>query len=138
MPHGTALIATICVSLAFAFLGGFLAVRLCLPPFIGYLLAGVAVGPFTPGVVADLPLAAELSEIGVMLLMFGVGMHFSPGDLLAVRTIALSGVLTQMAPATALVYYSHPWLWYNSQVAVTARVAAEDRGGACDATGTIR
>jgi K+:H+ antiporter len=69
VPHGTALIATICVSLAFAFLGGFLAVRLRLPPLIGYLLAGVAVGPFTPGFVADVHLAAELAEIGVMLAL---------------------------------------------------------------------
>jgi CPA2 family monovalent cation:H+ antiporter-2 len=102
VPHGTALMATICVSLAVAFVGSFLAVRLRLPPLIGYLLAGVAVGPFTPGFVADLHLAAELAEIGVMLLMFGVGLHVSLRDLLAVRTIALAGALTQMAAATAL------------------------------------
>ena len=107
MPHGTALIATICVSLAVAFLGGFLAVRLRLPPLIGYVLAGVAVGPFTPGFVADLPPRGELAEIGVMLLMFGVGLHFSLRDLLAVRTTALSGALTQMATATALPSPSH-------------------------------
>jgi CPA2 family monovalent cation:H+ antiporter-2 len=112
VPHGTALIATICVSLAVAFLGGFLAVRLRLPPLIGYLLAGVAVGPFTPGFVADLHLAAELAEIGVMLLMFGVGLHFSLRDLLAVRTIALAGALTQMATATALaVAITRLWGW---------------------------
>jgi monovalent cation:H+ antiporter-2, CPA2 family len=112
VPHGTALIATICVSLAFAFLGGFLAVRLRLPPLIGYLLAGVAVGPFTPGFVADTPLAAELAEIGVMLLMFGVGMHFSLDDLLAVRSIALFGAVTQMATATALALaVTRLWGW---------------------------
>ena len=112
MPHGTALIATICVSLAVAFLGGFLAVRLRLPPLLGYLLAGVVVGPFTPGFVADMHLAAELAEIGVMLLMFGVGMHFSLSDLLAVRTIALSGALTQMATATALALaVTRLWGW---------------------------
>jgi CPA2 family monovalent cation:H+ antiporter-2 len=73
-----------------------------LPPLLGYLLAGVAVGPFTPGFVADPHLAAELAEIGVMLLMFGVGMHFSLSDFLAVRMTALSGALTQMTTATAL------------------------------------
>ncbi len=112
MPHGTALIATICVSLAFAFVGGLLAVRLRLPPLVGYLLAGMAVGPFTPGFVADPQLAAELAEIGVMLLMFGVGMHFSLSDLLAVRTIALSGAVTQIVTATALALaVTRLWGW---------------------------
>jgi len=112
VPHETVLIATICVSLAFAFLGGFLAVRLRLPPLVGYLLAGIAIGPFTPGFVADAQLAAELAEIGVMLLMFGVGMHFSLKDLLAVRTIALSGAVTQMATASALALaVTHLWGW---------------------------
>jgi monovalent cation:H+ antiporter-2, CPA2 family len=83
-----------------------------LPPLIGYLLAGVAVGPFTPGFVADPHLAAELADIGVMLLMFGVGMHFSLSDLLAVRTIALSGAATQMATATALALaVTRLWGW---------------------------
>jgi monovalent cation:H+ antiporter-2, CPA2 family len=112
MPHETALIATICVSMTLAFVGGFLAVRLRMPPLIGYLLAGIAVGPFTPGFVADAQLAGELAEIGVMLLMFGVGMHFSLSDLLAVRTIALSGAVTQMATATALALaVTHLWGW---------------------------
>jgi monovalent cation:H+ antiporter-2, CPA2 family len=112
VPHGTALIGTICVSLAVAFVAGFLAVRLRLPPLIGYLLAGIAVGPFTPGFVADPHLAAELADIGVMLLMFGVGMHFSLSDLLAVRTIALSGAITQMATATALALaVTRLWGW---------------------------
>ena len=112
MPHETALIATICVSLAFAFVGGFVAVRLRLPPLVGYLLAGIAIGPFTPGFVADAQLAAELAEIGVMLLMFGVDMHFSLGNLLAVRTIALSGALTQMATATTLALaVTRLWGW---------------------------
>jgi CPA2 family monovalent cation:H+ antiporter-2 len=109
---GTAVIATICVSLAVAFVAGLLAVRLRLPPLIGYLLAGVVVGPFTPGFVADPHLAAALADIGVMLLMFGVGMHFSLGDLLAVRTIALSGAVTQMATATALALaVTRLWGW---------------------------
>src|ERR1700730_6073730 len=102
MSHDIALISTIAVSLAFAFVGGFIAVRLRLPPLVGYLLAGVAVGPFTPGFVADAGLASELAEIGVILLMFGVGMHFSLDDLLAVRGIALPGALGQIAVATAL------------------------------------
>ena len=75
MPHDTSLIATIAVGLAFAFVGGFAAARLRLPPLVGYLLAGIAVGPFTPGLVADTKLAPQLAEIGVILLMFGVGMH---------------------------------------------------------------
>ena len=76
--------------------------RLRLPPIVGYLLAGVALGPFTPGMVADQALAPELSEIGVILLMFGVGLHFSLGDLLSVRAIALPGAAVQIAIATLL------------------------------------
>jgi len=102
MPHETALIATIAVGLGLAFIGGFIAVRLHLPPLVGYLMAGIAVGPFTPGFVADQDLAAQLAEIGVILLMFGVGMHFSLHDLLAVRGVALPGAIAQIAVATAL------------------------------------
>jgi monovalent cation:H+ antiporter-2, CPA2 family len=102
MSHENSLIATIAVSLAFAFVGGFIAVRLHLPPLVGYLLAGVAVGPFTPGFVADVQLAPQLAEIGVILLMFGVGMHFSMRDLWEVRTIALPGAVTQILVATIL------------------------------------
>jgi len=102
MPHETSLIATIAVGLAFAFVGGFIAVRLHLPPLVGYLLAGIAVGPFTPGFVADVELAPQLAEVGVILLMFGVGMHFSMRDLWAVRAIALPGAIAQIAVATAL------------------------------------
>lgn len=100
--HDVPLIATIAVSLAFAFVGGLLAVRLRLPPLVGYLLAGIVVGPFTPGFVADAHLAPQLAEIGVILLMFGVGMHFSVRDLFAVRGVALPGALTQIVVATAL------------------------------------
>jgi CPA2 family monovalent cation:H+ antiporter-2 len=99
--HDVALIATIAISLAFAFVGGLLAVRLHLPPLVGYLLAGIAVGPFTPGFVADAHLAPQLAEIGVILLMFGVGTHFSVRDLLSVRRVALPGALVQIV-ATAL------------------------------------
>jgi monovalent cation:H+ antiporter-2, CPA2 family len=102
VPHDVPLIATIAISLAFAFVGGLLAVRLHLPPLIGYLLAGIAVGPFTPGFVADAKLAPQLAEIGVILLMFGVGTHFSVRDLVAVRGMALPGALTQIVVATAL------------------------------------
>ena len=102
MPHETALIATIAIGLAFAFVGGVIAVRLRLPPLVGYLLAGIAVGPFTPGFVADADLAPQLAEIGVILLMFGVGVHFSMRDLMSVRWIALPGALAQIAVATAL------------------------------------
>jgi monovalent cation:H+ antiporter-2, CPA2 family len=100
--HDVPLIATIAVSLVFAFVGGLLAVRLRLPPLIGYLLAGIVVGPFTPGFVADAHLAPQLAEIGVILLMFGVGTHFSIRDLIAVRRMALPGAFTQIVVATAL------------------------------------
>lgn len=102
MAHDTPLIATIAVGLAVAFALGLLAQRLRLPPIVGYLLAGVVVGPFTPGFVADQKLAVELAEIGVILLMFGVGLHFSLKDLLSVRAIAIPGAIGQIAVATAL------------------------------------
>ena len=89
MPHETNLISTIAVGLGLAMVFGFAAARLKVPPLVGYLLAGIAVGPHTPGFVADVALATQLAEIGVMLLMFGVGLHFSLGDLLAVRRIAI-------------------------------------------------
>lgn len=112
MPHDTPLISTIAVSLAFAFVGGLAAVRLGLPPLVGYLLAGIAVGPFTPGFVADEALAPQLAEIGVILLMFGVGMHCSVGDLWAVRGIALPGAIGQIAVATAMgVTVAYLWGW---------------------------
>ncbi|RIK41837.1 MAG: sodium:proton antiporter, partial [Chloroflexi bacterium] len=102
MHHQTELISTIAVGLSAAFLGGLIAQRLRLPLIVGYLLAGMAVGPFTPGFVADANLAAQLAELGVILLMFGVGLHFSIGDLLAVRRLALPGALGQVTIATLL------------------------------------
>ncbi len=102
MPHATPLISTIVMGLSLAFLLGTLAQRLRLSPLIGYLLAGIAVGPYTPGYVADQALANELAEIGVILLMFGVGLHFSLKDLWSVRAIAIPGALGQMAVATVL------------------------------------
>jgi CPA2 family monovalent cation:H+ antiporter-2 len=102
MHHEIALISTIAVGLVYALIGGYLANRLGLPPLVGYLLAGIAEGPFTPGFVADAKLAPQLAEIGVILLMFGVGMHFSIRDLLAVRKVAVPGALVQIASAIAL------------------------------------
>ena len=102
VPHETSLISIIAIGLTLAFVGGFIAVRLRLPALVGYLLAGVAIGPFTPGFVGDADLAHQLAEIGVILLMFGVGMHFSIGDLWSVRGIALPGAVAQIAAATAM------------------------------------
>lgn len=102
MPHSVTLITTIAVSLGLALLMGLLANRLKLPVLVGYLTAGVIIGTHTPGFVADMELSAQLAEIGVILLMFGVGLHFSLEDLLAVRRIALPGAIVQIAVATAL------------------------------------
>ena len=95
MPHSTPIISTIVIGLVLAFAFGVVAHRLRLPPLVGYLLAGIAVGPFTPGYVADAGVANELADIGVILLMFGVGLHFSLEDLLSVRGIAVSGAAAQ-------------------------------------------
>ena len=102
MPHNVSLIALIAAGLGLAMLFGLLASRLRIPPLVGYLLAGVTIGPGTPGFVADVALAGQLAEIGVMLLMFGVGLHFSLDDLLAVRKIAAPGAVVQIGVATLL------------------------------------
>ncbi|RIL04567.1 MAG: Kef family K(+) transporter [Proteobacteria bacterium] len=102
MPHAAPLITTIAAALGLAAILGFVAVRLRLPALVGYLVAGILLGPATPGFVADVALSQQLAEIGVMLLMFGVGLHFSLEDLLAVRRIALPGAVAQIAVATAL------------------------------------
>ncbi len=102
MPHNTPLITTIVAALGLAFVFGAIANRLRIPPLVGYLVAGILVGPFTPGYVADQNLAPQLAEIGVILLMFGVGLHFSLKDLLSVGTIAVPGAVVQIAVATAL------------------------------------
>ncbi len=101
MPHEISLITTIAAGLGLALIVGFLAARLGLPPLVGYLVAGIIIGPATPGFVADVELASQLAEIGVMLMMFGVGLHFSIDDLLAVRRIAIPGAIVQIAGATA-------------------------------------
>ncbi|MGE3968966.1 MAG: YbaL family putative K(+) efflux transporter [Dongiaceae bacterium] len=100
--HDTPLITTIVAGLGFAFILGAIAIRLRISPLVGYLLAGILAGPFTPGFVADQHLARELAEIGVILLMFGVGLHFSLKDLLSVRLIAIPGAVVQIAVATLL------------------------------------
>jgi CPA2 family monovalent cation:H+ antiporter-2 len=102
MDHEPVLISTIAIGLTAAFIGGFVARRVGLPPIVGYILAGVVIGPFTPGLVADPEIATELAEIGVILLMFGVGINFSIHDLLAVRSIAIPGAVIQTAVAVAL------------------------------------
>jgi len=100
--HAPPLIATIVLGLGLAFVFGTIANRLRVSPLVGYLLAGVAVGPFTPGFIADQNLALQLAEIGVILLMFGVGLHFSIKDLLSIRAVAIPGALLQVALSSLL------------------------------------
>ncbi len=102
MLHSEPLVTTIATGLGLALVLGFLAARLRLPALVGYLLAGVIIGPFTPGFIADTEVAKQLADIGVMLLMFGVGLHFSLDDLLEVRKISLPGALLQIMVATSL------------------------------------
>ena len=102
MPHNVSLISTIAAGFGLALVFGYIAARIKVPPLVGYLFAGILIGPATPGFVADVDLAGQLAEIGVMLLMLGVGLHFSLKDLLAVRRIAIPGALLQIAVATAL------------------------------------
>lgn len=112
MPHSVNLINTIAAALGLALALGFVATRLRLPALVGYLLAGVVIGPFTPGFVADAAMASQLAEIGVMLLMFGVGLHFSLGDLLAVRKIAVPGAVVQIMVATLMgMGLAYWWGW---------------------------
>ena len=113
MAHGTPLITTIVAALVLAFVLALLANRLRLPPIAGYLMAGIILGPFTPVHVADADLAAQLAEIGVILLMFGVGLHFSLRDLLAVRGIAIPGAVAQMAVATVMGWALARWFGWG-------------------------
>ena len=140
MHPETALLFTIAGAFGAAFLFGFIASKLKMPPLVGYLLAGIALGPHSPGFVGDVGLASQLAEIGVILLMFGVGLHFSPGDLLRVRRIALPGATLQMLTAIGLGYWlASSWGWTSAaslvfglslSVASTVVVlrALEDRG----------
>src|SRR5438132_12964060 len=116
-PHG--LILTITIALGAAFLGGFFAAKLRLPPIVGYLAAGIAVGPFTPGLSADPAIATELAEVGVILLMFGVGVHFSLDDLWAVRWVAIPGAIGLIVIAVAVTALVVPvWGWPCAQGSV--------------------
>jgi CPA2 family monovalent cation:H+ antiporter-2 len=112
MPHDVTLITTIAAALGFGLVLGFIAARLKLPALVGYLAAGILLGPATPGFVADAALAGQLAEIGVMLMMFGVGLHFSLDDLWEVRKVALPGAVLQIAAATAMgMGLAHWWGW---------------------------
>ena len=112
MPHDVDLIILLAVGFGIALIFGYIAARLRLPPLIGYLVAGIIISPNTPGIVADIALANQLAELGVMFLMFGVGMHFSLNDLMQVRRIALPGAILQITVATLLgMAVSHFWGW---------------------------
>ena len=114
MPHHTSLIAILCMGFVLAFLFGALAQRLKLSPLVGYLVAGIVAGPYTPGFVGDQALAPQLAEIGVILLMFGVGLHFSWRDLMSVKAIALPGAVAQITAATVLGWaMGHYWLGWS-------------------------
>ena len=110
--HEVALLIEIAMALVVAFIGGVIARRIGLPTIVGYLLAGIVIGPFTPGFVGDTHTIQQLAELGVILLMFGVGLHFSLNDLWKVRAIAIPGALGQMALATLLGFgISQAWGW---------------------------
>ena len=114
MLHDVSLISTVAAGFGLALILGYGAHRLRMPPLVGYLIAGIAIGPATPGFVADMDLAAQLAELGVMLLMFGVGLHFSMKDLLAVKRIAVPGAVVQIAVATLLGYGLARWWGWGS------------------------
>lgn len=149
MPHNVNLITTIASALGLALLFGFGAVKLRLPALVGYLAAGIVVGPFTPGFIADVELATQLAEIGVMLLMFGVGLHFSLDDLMEVKRIALPGAILQISAATLLgmgMAYFLGWgfgtgLIFGLALSVASTVvllrALEDRGALESVNGRI-
>ncbi len=123
MPHEVSLITTVAAALGLALVLGFVAVKARLPALVGYLAAGIALGPATPGYVADLAIAGQLAEIGVMLLMFGVGLHFSFDDLLAVRRIAIPGAVVQMAVATAMGAALATWWGWDVGAAIVFGLA---------------
>jgi CPA2 family monovalent cation:H+ antiporter-2 len=149
MPHSISLITTLSAGFGLALVFGFIAARLGLPALVGYLIAGIAIGPATPGFVANAEIASQLAEIGVMLLMFGVGLHFSINDLMSVRKIALPGAIVQMLVATLLgVAVSTVWGWslgagliFGLSLSVASTVvllkALESRGLVDSANGRI-
>ena len=149
MPHEESLIATLAISLALAFAFGLLATRLRIPPLVGYLVAGIVLGPHTPGLVADVRLAPQLAEIGVMLLMFGVGTHFTLRDLTAVKAVAVPGAIAQILLSSALgagVAYLWGWppgagLVFGLALSVASTVvllrALDQRGELASADGRI-
>jgi CPA2 family monovalent cation:H+ antiporter-2 len=149
MPHHTPLLTTLAAALGAALLLGVLARKLRLPPLAGYLLAGILIGPHTPGFVGDLALAAELSEIGIILLMFGVGLHFSPRELAEARGVAVPGALVQMGVATLLGWgLARLWGWTDGQglvfgicLSVASTVvllrALQERGGLGSRAGQV-
>ena len=149
MAHSVPLIATLAAAFGLALLLGFLATRIRLPPLVGYLLAGILIGPATPGFVADVALSQQLAEVGVILLMFGVGLHFSLADLLSVKKIAVPGAVVQIIVATAMGYWlARVWGWSGSaglvfglalSVASTVVLlrALEDRGVLDSLNGSI-
>ncbi|MBE0483006.1 MAG: cation:proton antiporter [Bacterioplanes sp.] len=119
MPHDVNLITTLATGFGLALILGFIVHRLGLPTLVGYLLAGVVIGPHTPGLVADISLAGQLAEIGVMLLMFGVGLHFSLPDLMSVRKIAIPGAIVQIGVALSLgMLLSMSWGWSLAEAIV--------------------
>lgn len=113
MPHHTELITMLVAGFVLAFVLGAVAARLKLSPLVGYLLAGIIAGPYTPGFVGDQELAPQLAELGVILLMFGVGLHFSWRDLMSVRAIALPGAMAQIAAATLLGWLLSRWMGWS-------------------------
>jgi CPA2 family monovalent cation:H+ antiporter-2 len=149
MAHNVPLIATLAAAFGLALLLGFLATRIRLPPLVGYLLAGILIGPSTPGFVADVALSQQLAEVGVILLMFGVGLHFSLADLLSVKKIAVPGAVGQIIVATAMGYWlARVWGWdtpaglvFGLALSVASTVvllrALEDRGVLDSLNGSI-
>ena len=115
MPHDINLIAILVAAFGLALILGYIASRLRIPPLVGYLLTGILIGPTTPGFVGDMGLAHQLSEIGVMLLMFGVGLHFSISDLMAVKRLAIPGAILQIV-ASSLLGMGLGWLWDMSLI----------------------
>ena len=149
MEHQETLLVTIAAGFVMAFVFGILATRLRLPPLVGYLVAGIAIGPFSPGFIADTAIASQLAEIGVILLMFGVGLHFSTADLIAVRWVAIPGAVVQIVIATGIgAAVAMTWGWslpsglvlgLALSVASTVVVlrALEERGAVTSANGRI-